>query len=103
MEVFMPKTLKAIPEVEGSLHFFFDLMVRKLDLNRHKGFVDSHTVHELHKRLLDEVEELRMAINQESQFEAAIECADVANQAFLLALKIISISKDVYMKERINV
>lgn len=97
MNVYIPPELL---EYEEDLHFFFDLMIRKLHLNRHKGFVDDKTIHTFLHRLQDEMTELGNAIKHESQFSIALECCDTANIAFLLALCCLHQSKDKFNEER---
>lgn len=97
MNLHIPSELKIY---EDDLHFFFDLMVRKLHMNRHKGFVEGKSIQTFLQRLRDEIEELESAIVNESQFAVALECSDTANQAFLLALCCLLQSKDEYTKER---
>lgn len=83
MDVHVPDDIKAY---EPELRFFMELMVRKLHLNRHKGFADRDTVPIMVKALNGEVSELITATQSESQFSVALEAADVANMAFLLSL-----------------
>lgn len=85
-----------IAQHEPELQFFFDLMVRKLHINRHKGFVEGRGLLDILKMLQDEVAELRYAIENESQFDVALESVDVANMAFLLASICLHAPKDQY-------
>ncbi len=80
----------------ADLQYFVQTMVRKLHINRHKGFAENTPVNGLLGLLHDEVLELENALGAESQFEAAIEAADVSNMAFLMALKIWQMSKQEY-------
>lgn len=75
-----------IEHYEGELRFFIELMVWKLHTNRHKGFGEGKSVSEMFARMQDEAKELSDAISSESQFDVALESADVANFAFLTAL-----------------
>jgi hypothetical protein len=97
MNVYIPQELR---EYEDDLHFFFDLMIRKLHLNRHKGFVDDKTIQLFFSRLQDEMAELKSAIDSEAQFDVALECTDLSNIAFLLALCCLHQTKDQFNKER---
>jgi len=78
---------------EDDLRFFFELMVRKLHCNRHRGFAEGVSLNELFKGLDREVSELRDAIDTESQFDVALEGSDVANFAFLVAVKAMQMTK----------
>lgn len=84
MQVHVPPE---ISEYEGDLQFFFTLMVRKLALNRHKGFGDRETIEALLNNITDEHVELCQALHAESQFAVMLEAVDVANFALLVALK----------------
>jgi len=83
LKVYLP------PEMEpyrGDLEFFVATMVRKLHTNRHKSDIGSH----LHPGAMlvkaeDELDEAVKAWREEGQFELGIECADLANMAFLAA------------------
>lgn len=100
MDIHLPKELQEIEGLEADLHFFLDLMVRKLHLNRHKGFIEGKTLVTLRERLKDEMREMTEALRHESQFNAALECSDVANFAFLLAMACLHLTKDQYVEER---
>lgn len=91
------------PELEpfrGDLDYFFKTMLRKLHINRHKGFAENCTAASLVDLLEAEVEELKDALKNESQFNSALEAVDVANIAFLVALKVWQISKVEYSREQ---
>jgi hypothetical protein len=91
------------PEMEpfrADLTFFMSAMVRKLHINRHKGFIDGKSTYFLLNGVHEEVKELDSALDSESQFEAALEAVDVANQAFLVAAKVWQMTKSEYEKER---
>lgn len=83
LSVYLPEELQPYKE---DLEFFVSLMVRKLHTNRHKGTgVDLNPVDML-KAAEHEINESYEAIRDKGQFEAATECADVANFAFLAAM-----------------
>lgn len=100
MDVYIPEDLKAIPGLEGDLKFFFDLMVRKLHMNRHKGFVEGKELEFLYQRLLAEVEELRQAKEGQAQFDITLECVDISNFAFLLSMYCMHLIKPKFLEER---
>lgn len=83
---------------EPELRFFFDNMVRKLHINRHKEFIETATLYELMDYLANEVNEVNEAIHNEGQFEAYMETVDVANQAWLLGLALLRMTKEEYSK-----
>lgn len=86
---------REIEQYEPELRFFFDLMVRKLHTNRHKGFCEDKTTGPMYHALQDEVKELEEALKEDgSQFDVALECADIANQAWLLALVALRMTKE---------
>ena len=68
------------------LQYFFQTMALKLYTNRHKGFDKDHDLDRLIHGIKLEFEELKAAIRDHGQFEAAIEAVDVANMAFLVAI-----------------
>lgn len=83
MEIYLPKEIE---HYEPEIKFFMDLMIRKLHINRHKGYGTNVTISELCSMLDDEIVELRDALCNESQFNVALEAVDVANFGFLIAL-----------------
>ena len=85
MNVYLPPELEPF---EGDLKFFFDLMIRKLHMNRHKGFGEKSDLKSLLGGLTREEEELTDALRGESQFNCALEAADVANFAFLISSRL---------------
>lgn len=87
------------PFVE-ELEFFISLMARKLHVNRHKGFGQRNTLSTLHRQLCDELNELRSALLQESQFNVMLEASDVANFAFLIHLRVATMDKEAYRKDQ---
>jgi len=97
MYVYLPDEIK---QYEPDLQFFLDLMIRKLHVNRHKGFIEGKSMEFLVSRLRDEVEELKEALDRQSQFDVALECVDVSNQVFLLALACLHKSKDDFKREQ---
>lgn len=87
------------PELEpfrDDLAYFMQTMVRKLHINRHKGFAEGMSVASLISSLEHEVLELKSALKDESQFETALEAVDVSNMAFLIALKVWQMTKTEY-------
>lgn len=79
----------------ADLEYFFSTMVRKMYINRHKGFGEN-SLNDLVEHFQNEVKEVLLALKEESQFNTAIECADCANQAFLIALKVWAMTKPEY-------
>lgn len=99
MEVHLPDE---ITHYEPELRLFFDLMITKLNLNRTKGFIEGKTLNQLYKAFLSEVSELEEAHEKRggfSQFDYSLECVDVSNQAFLLALAVLRKTKQEYESE----
>jgi len=87
------------PELEpfrDDLEYFMRTMVRKLHVNRHKGFAEGMDTKSLVNGLMGELMELEDALKEESQFEAALEAVDVSNMAFLVALKVWQMTKSEY-------
>ncbi len=83
LSVYLPEELQPYKE---DLEFFVSLMVRKLHTNRHKGTgIDLNPVTML-EAAIHEIDEAKEAILFKGQFETAVECADVANFAFLAAM-----------------
>ena len=68
---------------------FTVLMRSKLLLNSHKGGWERLHATEIIKLLKAEIKELEKAIEDEDYKNAAMECADVANYAFMLGDKLI--------------
>jgi hypothetical protein len=92
-------TVPLTPELEpfrDDLEYFMRTMVRKLHVNRHKGFSEKMSVIDLLTATEQEYFELRAAVKEESQFETALEAVDVANMAFLVALKVWQMTKSEY-------
>lgn len=82
---------------EDDLEYFMNTMIRKLFINRHKGYAEGRTPADLFKGLQEEVAELARSLYNESQFEGAMEAIDVANMAFLVALRLWSMTKVEYV------
>ena len=68
--------------------WFTDLMRSKLDDNAHKPYGPTHSTGYLLRRLMEEVGEMVEAYGSKSAEEMAYECADVANFAMFIALRI---------------
>lgn len=93
MHVQIPDEIK---EYEPDLRFFFDTMVKKLHVNRHKGFCKGKRIDEMIDALEREVAEVKEALSTGSQFEAFVESADIANQAWLLGLTVIRMTRNAF-------
>lgn len=92
MSVHLPKEMLPYKE---DLEFFVSLMVRKLHTNRHKGTdVGSLNPVLLLRAAAHEISEAHEAIADKGQFEAAVECADVANFAFLAAMASLHMTRE---------
>ena len=84
------------PELEPfakDLQFFFSLMVKKLYVNRHKGFAEGVTLPEMFEYMKLEMWEMVEAAHKEGQFQTAMEAVDVANFAFLVSLRALMLTK----------
>lgn len=99
IEISIPEELEPF---ENDLHLFFELMVRKLYINRHKGFAEGNDADRLINRIADELTELRKAYETESQFNVSMEAIDVANFSFLTALKMWSMTVHDFKTKRGN-
>jgi len=83
LDVHLPDELEPY---KADMEFFMSLMVRKMHTNRHKGTgVDLNPVTML-DAAIHEIEEAKESILFKGQFETAVECADIANFAFLAAM-----------------
>lgn len=94
-----------MPELEpfrDDLSYFFETMVRKLHICREKGFSEGKTINELFEGLDNEVRELELSLAAESQFQSALEAVDVANMAFLVALRVWSLTRSQYNLESLD-
>jgi len=100
MQIHVPETIE---HYEPTLRLFFDLMVFKLNLNRHKDDA-SEGYHPIDMfNLLDgEQKELRDALIRESQGDVMFEAVDVANMAFLTSLYAGRLTKDEFENGRVN-
>lgn len=96
MEIILPEE---IAHYEGELRYFIDSMIRKLYVNRHKGFGE-HTTFEQSLHLIQgELHELEDAASRgEAQFAAYMETVDIANTALIAALVLSRMTKDEYKK-----
>jgi hypothetical protein len=95
----------AMQRFEHDLDYFFNTMVRKLYLNRHKGFADGIAPAVLVSHLHGELEELHDAMQTKDQFSVLVESADVANMAFLCGLSVLRLTRpefDANKKENKN-
>lgn len=94
MEIVLPADMA---HYEGELRYFFDSMIRKLYVNRHKGFGEGCTFETALFLIESELTELRDAPrNGEAQFAAFFETVDIANVAFIASLVLSRMSKDEY-------
>lgn len=94
MEIHLPIE---IAHYEGDLRYFVDSMVRKLFVNREKGFAENLALHHARQLLNAEIKEFDQAVmGGEAQFAAYMETADIANMAFLLGLVITRMNKKDY-------
>lgn len=100
----MPRISIDIPEemvpYAGDLEYFMATMVRKLHTNRHKG--TSANLHLGRMMVLCEleIEEAIKARQTQGQFEFGVECADIANFAFLAARSGWNMTREEYEKYR---
>ena len=97
MNVHLPAEIE---HYEPELRILFDLMIRKLHINRHKGFADQDSIPELRQYVYSELKELNRALDGESQFDVALEAVDVANCSILLAMRILRLDKQTFEQER---
>tara|TARA_Y100000310_G_scaffold324866_1_gene387322 strand:+ start:11904 stop:12233 length:330 start_codon:yes stop_codon:yes gene_type:complete len=97
IEVHLPKEMEPYAE---DLKFFFSTMVRKLHTNRHKGVGYNVPLPALLTGIEKELGEVAQALDTQGQFEVAIEAADVANFAFLLAREVWHMSRQSFEGER---
>jgi len=84
IEIPVPKEFEPF---KHDFRYFVESMVRKLHINRHKGFAENDSLESLMEIMRQEMEELTDARNNGSQSDVFFEAADVANLAFLVALK----------------
>ena len=97
MNIHLPEE---IAHDEPELQFILDLMIRKLHINRHKGFTDCETPFSLLGGLVSEYQEMRDALQNESQFNVALEAVDIANMAVLQAVSALRMDKDEFEERR---
>lgn len=96
LEITIPDEMEPFAE---ELEFFISLMARKLHVNRHKGFA-TVPLQNSFRMLTDEVNELRVAMLDESQFNVMLEASDVANFAFLIHLRAATLDKEAYRRDQ---
>ena len=70
---------------EADIWRFVVLMLKKLSSNAHKGHWDDVDVGQAYDYLIEEVEELRLALHDEDSESAKLEAADVANFALIIS------------------
>lgn len=97
MKIHLPEE---IAHYEPELQFVLDLMIRKLHINRHKGFTETETPFSLLTGLLYEYQEMKDALQDESQFAIALEAVDIANMAVLQAISALRMDKDEFEERR---
>ncbi len=68
---------------------FITLMQAKILLNQHKGGWERLHASDLIKLMKAEIKELEKSLNDMDYKNSAMECADVANYAYMLADKIL--------------
>lgn len=85
---------------KADLEYFFQTMVRKLHVNRHKGTSKELSVSTLMVGIQRELRELEQAIDKEGQFDAPLEAADIANFSFLIASTIWHMTREDFEKTR---
>ena len=85
-----------IAHYEPDLRFVFETMVRKLYVNREKGFAENMSFIDAVMLVDDEAEELRTALREESQMAFFGEAVVVANTGVLAALVALRNTKKSY-------
>lgn len=86
-----------IAEYEGDVQFFVDMMIRKLHMNRNKGFAEGLDFNTAIGLIEGELRELTLAVTRgEPQFAALAEAVDVANTALLAGLVLMRATKPEY-------
>ena len=91
------------PEMEpyrADLQFFVSTMVRKLHVNRHKGVTVDLDIGRMLDGVIRETKETQDALGNADQFQFGVECADVANFAFLAACAAWAKDRRTYNEER---
>lgn len=89
-----------VAHYEPELRKFFELMVQKMYVNRHKGFGEGVDLSTFLGLIKGELDELTNAIDNEGQFQALVECADVANLAALTAMRLTRMTRADFEEER---
>lgn len=79
------------------IEFFVTLMVRKLHTNRHKGTGKELNVKQMLQFAKGELIEVEEALMTQGQFEVAVECADAANFAFLIARSTLNMTREEFI------
>lgn len=97
MNVHLPDVLEG---QQADIKYFVDSMVRKLACNTHKGWAGPNDVPTMLAGLIDELNELELALNTEGQFAAMMEAVDVANMAMLVAVSVLGQTKEEYNENR---
>jgi len=97
LQVHLPHEME---EYRGDLEYFFNTMVRKLHVNRHKGVSKELDINEQIGKMRKEIEEIEEALKNESQFDAPVEAADVANHAFLFAASVWHMTRKEFEEQR---
>lgn len=87
-------------EYEDDLRYFFETMVRKLFTNRAKGFNKSFDMNALIGGMRGEILEIEKALDEEGQFDVAVEAADAANFAFLIGLASLHMTRGQFEEQR---
>ena len=95
IKVFVPPEMAPYAQ---DLEYFVSTMVRKLHTNRHKGTTADPNPLKTLELVLGELEEAERAIRQEGQFEAVVECVDIANYAFLAAVSLLGMTREQFDK-----
>lgn len=80
----------------ADLGYFVETMVRKLHTNRHKGVGNDLRPDDMLNSAQSELEEAWGALISEGQFEFAVECADLANFAFLASRSAWNLTREQY-------
>lgn len=94
------------PEMDvfrADIEFFVGLMIRKLYVNRHKGFTKDLNVGNMLEHCKAEIRELEKAIDEKGQFEAVTEAADVANFGFLIAMAVMHMPRPDFEKMAVDI
>ena len=89
-----------IAHYEPDLRYVFETMVRKLYVNRHKGFADGVGFMQALGLIHNEVAELETALLTESQMAFFGEAVDVANTGLIAALVALRCDKATFIGEK---